>query len=48
LFIFHSDVTNVTYVLSYHLMPYVGFLASGEVARGNDVLERMPKVKQRI
>ncbi|KAL7410290.1 signal peptidase 22kDa subunit [Mrakia frigida] len=43
-----SGVTNVTYVLSYHLMPYVGFLASGEVARGSEVLERMPKVKQRI
>jgi hypothetical protein len=38
----------VTYVLSYHLMPYVGFLTKGEIARSEKPLTKVPKVKQRI
>lgn len=41
-------MTNVSYALSYHVMPYVGVLQSGEVARSSEVLAKLPKPKANV
>ncbi|CED85575.1 Signal peptidase complex subunit [Phaffia rhodozyma] len=43
-----KDSTDLTYSLNYHIMPYVGFLQSGEVTRSTEASNTFPKPKKNL